>query len=74
MLKEWWLTWSSFGDGTIYLALTPIYQSEALLASPNQDKSLRLTCYSIYGFPNSIYEYEQSYINYNDLWLWFSLW
>jgi hypothetical protein len=46
---------------------TPTYQPEALPASPNQNRSLRLTCYSLDGFPNSIYDYEQSFINYKDL-------
>jgi hypothetical protein len=48
-------------------ALIPTYQPEALPASPNQDKSLRLTCYSLEGFPSSIYDYEQSFISYKDL-------
>jgi hypothetical protein len=46
-----------------YLALTQTYQLVALLASPNQDKSLKLTCYSLDGFPSSFYDYKQSFIN-----------
>jgi hypothetical protein len=71
--KEWWLTWSLFGAGH-YLALKSTYRPEALPASPNQDRSLRLTCYSLDGFLSSIYDYEQSFINYKDLWLWSSMW
>jgi hypothetical protein len=38
-----------------------------LTASPNQDRLLRLTCYSLDGFFNSIYDYEQSFINFKEL-------
>jgi hypothetical protein len=37
-------------------------------ASPNQDRSLKLICYSLNRFSSSIYDYEQiSFINYKDL-------
>jgi hypothetical protein len=60
----------SVHDTTLHLhclALTPTYQPDALPTSPNQDRLLRLTCYNQDGFPNSIYEYEQSFINYKNL-------
>jgi hypothetical protein len=44
------------------MLITPIYQPETILVSPNQDRSLRLICYSIDGFPNSIYDYKQSFM------------
>jgi hypothetical protein len=47
-----------------YLAVRPIYQPEALLSFPNQNRSLRLTCNSLEGFLNSIYDYEQSFLSY----------
>jgi hypothetical protein len=50
-----------------YLALTLTYQPKTLSASPNQDRSLRLTCFSLDGFPSSIYDYKQDFINYKDL-------
>jgi hypothetical protein len=57
---------SSFG-AWYYFALTPTYQHEALTASPIQDRSLRLTCYSLDGFSSSIYDYKQYFINYKDI-------
>jgi len=50
-----------------YFALAPTYQPKALLASPNQDGSLILTCYSLDRFLSSIYDYVRSFINYKDL-------
>jgi hypothetical protein len=73
VLKEWWLTRSPF-RAWHYLALTLTYQPEVLPASPNQDISLRLTCNSLDGFPSSIYDYGQSFINYKDLWLLSCVW